>query len=340
MTIRSIVALGLVATSCGAGSDGRDGPDADTDIDGDTDADSDVDGDSDSDPCEHPAEPVPCKGAPRPGGDMLDGEVCVPGGWFRMGLEDPPIGADDTDPARWVYESPLFMDAYPVTVERYTECSDEGVCPPPWDIAPCEEGSGGPCDPLEPNTPAYHFWSSARAFCEWDVRDGGAARLPTEAEYERAAYGLGCKPRSYPWGDEPATCAHVCAEYYDDNRVKGPDPPECDLGNRCPVDSRPLGASPDGLAALLGGHYTWTMDCYLGWYYRLALEHDESRDPVCDETSAVKECAECGPGHERTYRGVDGNPIAVPTYHLSARYRWAADVTESAAGFRCVRDAS
>ena len=107
------------------------------------------------------------------------------------------------------------------------------------------------------------------------------------------------------------------------------------------MDSRPLGTSPDGVAALLSPVVVPTADCYHPGYYRDV--GPEAVDPVCAPTSPVPECAACDPRVDR--RVARGLPLSAPIegdfFELSVR--WRHDMDEDGGGgigIRCVRDGS
>jgi formylglycine-generating enzyme required for sulfatase activity len=100
--------------------------------------------------------------------------------------------------------------------------------------------------PLPPSWPVYVTWAEAAAFAAWD-----GARLPTEAEYHRAAFGTpDGHERAYPWGDEPPGGRGV----FDFVRW---DP--------APVGSRPEGASAFGVHDLVGNGWEWTSSVFAGF---------------------------------------------------------------------------
>jgi ergothioneine biosynthesis protein EgtB len=91
--------------------------------------------------------------------------------------------------------------------------------------------------------PAMVSFAEASAYARWR-----GSRLPTEAEYERAAYGTVDGSRAYPWGDEPPAARHA---NFDLQRWS-PDP----------VGSHPEGATPEGVLELVGNGWEWTRTAF------------------------------------------------------------------------------
>lgn len=94
--------------------------------------------------------------------------------------------------------------------------------------------------PLPLSWPVYVSRAQAHAFAEWR-----ALRLPTEAQFQRAAFGsLENEPRPFPWGDETPAPRHGNFDFF------RPDP--------LPVDATPAGDSAFGVAQLVGNGWEWT----------------------------------------------------------------------------------
>ncbi len=117
--------------------------------------------------------------------------VTVPAGWFLMGSE---AGQEDEAPVRRVWVDAFEMAVCPVTRGEYARFIDATAHDRPreWD------------NPLfaDPVLPVVGVsWEDAVVYCAWLTSGGAAARLPTEAEWERAARG-GLEGLTYPGGNE------------------------------------------------------------------------------------------------------------------------------------------
>lgn len=166
--------------------------------------------------------------------------VEIPGGPFTMGgsQEDSP---DSERPAHPVNVSTVFIDAYPVTNQDYREfvnCTGQKT-PIHWQRGTYPTG-------LARHPVANVSWQDAKAYANWM-----GARLPSEAEWEKAARGT--DERLYPWG----------SRYVDDR---------CNSGNvvgaTVMVDEFPLGRSPYGIWDMSGNVYEWCEDYYDEDYYK------------------------------------------------------------------------
>lgn len=164
--------------------------------------------------------------------------VFVPGGTFEMGSETDVL---NNSPIRQVDVDPFYIDETEVTVEAYTICINYGACGLP-DV-------GGDCNYMVAGRENHPIncvsWNKANQYCNW--AEGGTKRLPTEAEWEKAARGTDA--RIYPWGNAPvASCTHAVM---DDG---------CGTGLTLEVGSKPLGASPYGAQDMTGNVAEWVSD--------------------------------------------------------------------------------
>jgi formylglycine-generating enzyme required for sulfatase activity len=184
--------------------------------------------------------------------------IYVAAGSFAMG-SDASI-----DPYFWGAESPIHtvtLDGYwiyqtEVTNAMYQACVAEKACPRPrWNYSSTYESYYG--NPDFDNFPViYVSWVSAVSYCTW-----GGGRLPSEAEWEKAARGSQDK-RLFPWGDTPANakqanfCDVGCSENYaESDKNDG-------YTDAAPVGNYPAGASPYGVLDMAGNVWEWTYDWF------------------------------------------------------------------------------
>ena len=173
----------------------------------------------------------------------------IPAGSFQMGCDPSnPAGScqDDEQPLRTVTLDAYSIDKYEVTNARYQACVDAGACEPPQEAGSyTRDAYFG--NPEFANYPVIQVtWHQATAFCAWE-----GARLPTEAEWEKAARGT--DGRMYPWGDQAPTQELA---NFDKN-----------VGDTTPVGSYPAGASPYGVMDMAGNVWEWVSDWYDSAYY-------------------------------------------------------------------------
>jgi len=149
-----------------------------------------------AEPARDPNAPVPCP----PEDEWPEGMACVGGGTFTLGSED---GRPDEKEPGEVYVDTFYMDLYEVTNEQYQQCINAGECDRPMPFRFF----------MAPRQPVVAVsWYDAVDHCEMLGK-----RLPTEAEWERAASGP--DHTRYPWGDEPDTgCERA---NYKDGRGEG-----------------------------------------------------------------------------------------------------------------------
>jgi len=195
--------------------------------------------------------------------DTRDGMVMVyvPEGEFEMGTTDDRMqelidqnlwddGWNDAEqPAHMVYLDAYWFDKTEVTNGQYALCVADGACEAPAMARSLTRESYYGDPEYEDYPVLYVDWHMAEAYCAWAGR-----RLPTEAEWEKAARGT--DGRFYPWGDEiDSTRAN-----YDGAGCR-----ECDT---TPVGSYPEGTSFYGALDMAGNVYEWVADEWDKHYYR------------------------------------------------------------------------
>lgn len=116
--------------------------------------------------------------------------VCFSAGLSQLG-QNATESRFEERPARLARLRAFAMDRREVTVSQYSACVAQGRCAA---VANCGAAQQAPDAPMN-----CVQWDEARTYCE---AQGG--RLPTEAEWERAAGGLFPEHRKFPWGDDPA----------------------------------------------------------------------------------------------------------------------------------------
>ena len=181
-------------------------------------------------------EPSAASGCPEP---LPENMACIPGGVITRGTDDGP---ENERPAAQVRISPFLMDLYEVDNAHYRECVEARVCRRQMHF-PGYMGSTQPAVAMR--------WQDADAYCAWRGK-----RLPTEAEFERAASGP--DEHTYPWGEEvDVPCERAV--------VRTAAGRGCGTGVTWPVGSRPVG--PWGLYDMSGNVWEWVSDHY-SWCYR------------------------------------------------------------------------
>ena len=168
-----------------------------------------------------------------------------------MGSND---GSENEKPAHQVYLEAYYMDKYEVTNVLYEECVNAGVCDPPQ-VAGSATRLSYYGNPQFADYPVINVnWEQANAYCEWRE-----ARLPTEAQWEKAARGM--DGRIYPWGEE-FSCRKGNFDddiQFDDDVVPGG--PDCDgYVDTAPVGSYESGKSPYGVYDMAGNVWEWVSD--------------------------------------------------------------------------------
>jgi formylglycine-generating enzyme required for sulfatase activity len=171
--------------------------------------------------------------------------VYIPDGTFRMGAMDPEEESDEV-PAHSVTVKAFWMDKLEVTNAMYLICVQAGGCEPPSIFKSDTRDSYFNNPEFNDFPVVYVTWIEADTYCKWAGR-----RLPTEAEWERAARGDDL--RTYPWGDDRPDNSRGNINFY--------------VGDTTRVGSYPAGASPFGVLDMSGNAAEWVSDYYDSDYY-------------------------------------------------------------------------
>jgi formylglycine-generating enzyme required for sulfatase activity len=241
--------------------------------------------------------------------------VLVPAGEFTMGRSAAEELAEclekfhpdcqlnwfqDEEPVHTVQLPAFYIDLYEVTNAQYKVCENEGACEPPQALtSQTRQNYYG--NPEFDDYPVIQVsWEQSRAYCQWR-----GARLPTEAEWEKAA--RGADERMYPWGGEL------------DERFANFN---WHVGDTTVVGSYESGKSPYGLYDMAGNVWEWVSSLLAPYPYN-AQDGRESLD-----ANGLRVMRGGGWGKE------GGNSV-------SSSYRFGYDPrrVNLDLGFRCARDA-
>ena len=261
-------------------------------------------------------------------------QVYVPAGEFLMGSLDSDKDAEpDEKPQHKVTLDGFWIDRTEVTNAQFAAFVEAtgyetdaqktrtggilNLSAKKWEVIPNVDwrhprGPASSLDGLEQHPVVEVSWNDASAYCQWAGR-----RLPTEAEWEKAARGT--DGAQYPWGNGNA--AGNLLNVADRNLVV----PWADKGINdayqftAPAGSYPDGASPYGVLDMAGNAYEWVADWYAATYY--------AGSPARNPTGPAQ-------GHYRALRG--GGWDFILKGARAANRDWNEPVDRNGGnGFRC-----
>ncbi len=226
--------------------------------------------------------------------------VTIPAGPFKMGSVEGK-GRDDERPQRDVHLEAFAIDQVEVTNERYlafVKATGHRNPPNPYGTGALFSAKG-----IEHLPVVQVTWYDANAYCSWAKK-----RLPTEAEWEKAARGT--DGRLYPWGNEPPSTRRAIfdLEWNGEKTMR-------------PVGTMPEGDSPYGVKDMSGNAREWVEDWYDPEYYKNAPD----RNPKGPAKGVV--------------RSIRGGSWHSPTWDIGAasRGRGGFALQTHGTGFRCAR---
>lgn len=233
--------------------------------------------------------------------------ISIPAGVFTMGSDDPRTN-EQNKPAHQVRTHAYRIDKFPVTQAQYARFVASGKYRPPlnWKDGHIPRG-------LELHPVTMVSWYNARDYCEW-----AGKRLPTEAEWEKAARGT--DGRSWPWGS--AMHPENLNTYYK-------------VGRTTPVNAYPNGASPYGVMDMAGNVQEWVADQFTPY-------------PGTPASGEIFQAKDIDPDYQRGSNEVErlvyfvmrggswkSDPFSSYTYHRNySMPNYASDFF----GFRCAAD--
>ncbi|MFZ5818762.1 MAG: SUMF1/EgtB/PvdO family nonheme iron enzyme [Chloroflexota bacterium] len=262
-------------------------------------------------PTEIPLTPTPTPGI---GSTMIsekDGMVMVyvPAGEFQMGSED---GEGDEKPVHTVYLDAFWIDQTEVTNSMYVECMDAGECEDPGGIKRSNA--------LEyPDHPVIEDWYMATAYCKW-----AGLRLPTEAEWEKAARG-GLKDKKYPWGDDVPTCQVGANNGISSSACLDEISELTTFASNGTTEVKTFAPNGYGLYDMAGNVLEWVSDWYDGDYY----SNSSSSNPMGPDS-----------GSYHVLRGGSWNGYEESVRSSDRSEGSLANRFYNNVGFRCARDAT
>ena len=202
--------------------------------------------------------------------------VYVPSGYFTMGYG----GVGNQGPTRKVFLSSFYIDKYEVSEKMYAQCVQDEACEIP------NAGVWRTIDQyidakVNDNFPVVHVnWEMAGKYCEWRE-----ARLPTEAEWEKAARGSGNS--LFPWGSVyNGNVANLCDKNCES--VSSNSDFNDGYGWLAPVDAFSRGASSYGVYNMVGNVNEWVGDLYSTYYIRDQLTNPKGPTATTSNSHVIR----------------------------------------------------
>jgi len=227
--------------------------------------------------------------------------VKIPAGVFKMGSPEGQ-GRSDEWPQRDIYLDEYLIDQVEVTNERYlkfVQATGHRNPPNPYGTGPLLSAKG-----IEELPVVQVTWYDSKTYCAWAKK-----RLPTEAEWEKAARGT--DGRKFPWGNDVATTKRATfdREWNEDKTLH-------------PVGSLSGGDSLYGVKDMAGNAREWVSDWYDADYY----QHAPDRNPQGPDKKGIVRSIRGGSWH---------SPVA--DIRAAARGKGGFALQTHGTGFRCAR---
>ena len=242
--------------------------------------------------------------------------VLVNAGGFTRGIDNTKNNNFmDEAPAKMIYLSSYYIDKFEVSNSKYTEfiIATDHPAPAYWDYRKLNQ-------PSQPVTGVN--WFDADTYCHWANK-----RLPTEAEWEKAARGPAGS--IYPWGNK--------IEYSKANFAKGKSGQKYITDS---VDAHPDGISYYGAYNMAGNVFEWVQDWYSSNYYST----DETRNPIGPQLQKIKnvEVISNKPESDLKKKVIRGGSWFAPAQSITTTHRfWNDPINNSygvGLGFRCAQN--
>jgi len=258
-----------------------------------------------------PAASLPAADPPqavKPAGKDGAPMVLVPAGPFPMGV--PPgdrDGGRDEYPRHQVDLDAFYVDKHEVTnglYLRFVTATGHRIPQHPKNPSRTLWKDGQVSETVAERPVVNVDWHDADAYCRW-----AGKRLPTEAEWEKAAKGT--EDRRFPWGNVEPTAKHLNFN-------------QQWIGEKTlmPVGSYELGKSPYGAYDMAGNVWEWVADWYDDRYY----EKSPARNPKGPDT-----------GTDKVLRS-SGWAVETPLVRIFTRVKSAPLDRNESTGFRCAMD--